>query len=341
MTRVLVTGGAGFIGAHLVGALVRRGVAVRVLDDFSTGRLANLASVLGRDLPTPAPGRPVHADGLEVLWGDVRDLQACRQACADTEVVFHLAAMRSVPRSVDDPAGAHEVNATGTLHVLRAAQDAGVRRVVYASSSSVYGDDPALPKRENQLPAPVSPYAASKLAGEAYCRVFARTYGLSTVSLRYFNVFGPLQDPASQYAAVIPRFIAWTLAGQPLEVHGDGLQSRDFTYVDNVVDATLLAATAPDLQGEAINVACGQRRTLLEVAEAIAQAAGRQVPRRHTPPRRADVRHTLADLTRARERLGYVPRVEFAEGIARTVAYFAQHLAAQGTDAPTRTGEPP
>ncbi|MDR7556005.1 MAG: SDR family oxidoreductase [Armatimonadota bacterium] len=333
MPRYLVTGGAGFIGAHLVRALVERGQPVRVLDNFSTGTPANLAHVLGQPVPQPAPGDRVRVGPVEILHGDVRDLEVCRQACAGVEVVFHQAAMRSVPRSVDDPQGAHAHNATGTLHVLLAAAQAGVRRVVYASSSSVYGDDPTLPKREDQSPAPVSPYAASKLAGEAYCRAFARVYGLSTVSLRYFNVFGPLQDPRSQYAAVIPRFITWTLRGEPLEVHGDGLQSRDFTYVDNVVDANLRAADAPDLRGEVFNVGCGERLTLLDVAAAIERAVGREVARVHTPPRPGDVRHTLADITRARARLGYEPRIRFAEGIVRTVAYFAGTVMAQ-QDAP-------
>jgi UDP-glucose 4-epimerase len=321
--RYLVTGGAGFIGAHLVRALVERGQPVRVLDNFSTGTAANLAHVLGREVPQVAAGALVRAGPVEVLHGDIRDLDSCRRACAGVEVVLHQAAMRSVPRSVDDPRGAHEHNATGTLNMLLAAVQAGVRRFVYASSSSVYGDSPALPKREDQPPAPISPYAASKLAGEAYCRAFARVYGLSTVSLRYFNVFGPLQDPHSPYAAVVPRFIAWTLRGEPLQVHGDGLQSRDFTYVDNVVLANLRAAAAPDLQGEVFNVACGERRTLREVAEAIQRAAGRRVALQHVAPRPGDVRHTLADITLARDRLGYEPVVGFAEGIARTVAYFA------------------
>lgn len=300
MARALVTGGAGFIGAHLVGAWVRRGVPVRVLDNFSTGRVHHLTYASGRPLPTLSPGARWHHEGVEVWWGDIRDPETCRDACRGVEVVFHQAAVRAVPRPVDDPAGTHEVNATGTLHLLRAALAAGVRRVVYASSAA-YGGDPTLPRREHQCPAPVSPYGASKLAGEAYCRAFARTYGLSTVSLRYFNVFGPLQDPHAPYAAVIPRFAAWTLVG-----------------------ASLRAAEVPDLFGEVFNVAGGERRTLLEVAEAVECAAGRRGARRHGPPRPGDVRHTLADITQARERLGYEPVVRFAEGIARTVAYVAK-----------------
>jgi UDP-glucose 4-epimerase len=323
MTRYLVTGGAGFVGAHLVKALVVRGHAVRVLDNFSTGSARNLAYALGQPIDEPAGGAVMHAGGAEVHHGDLRNPEACARACAGIDVVLHQAAMRSVPRSVDDPRGANEHNVTGTLNLLVAAAAAGVRRFVYASSSSVYGDDPSLPKREDALPAPISPYAASKLAGEHYCRVFAKTFTLSTVSLRYFNVFGPLQDPQSQYAAVIPRFIAWTLNGQPLEIHGDGEQSRDFTYVDNVVAANLLAAEGPALDGDAINIACGERFTLLQVAEAIERLLGRRSEHRHTPPRRGDVRHTLADIDRARRRLGYVPRVGFHDGMARTVEYFA------------------
>lgn len=333
MARYLVTGGAGFIGAHLVKALVARGVPVLVLDNFSTGSALNLAYAVGREtVESPAAdGQVARYDGVEVLRGDICDPAICERACRGTEVVLHQAAMRSVPRSVDDPRGATENNVTGTLNLLLAARDAGVRRFVYASSSSVYGDAPALPKREDQLPAPISPYAASKLAGEYYCRVFAKSYGLSTVALRYFNVFGPLQDPASQYAAVIPKFITWTLAGLPLEIHGDGLQSRDFTYVDNVVLANLLAAEGRDLDGEAYNIACGERLTLLEVADIIENLLGRRSERRHTPPRRGDVRHTLADISRARERLRYEPLVGFREGMAKTVAYFAAASAAPRT----------
>jgi nucleoside-diphosphate-sugar epimerase len=246
------------------------------------------------------------------------------------DVVLHQAAMRSVPRSVDDPRGANENNVVGTLNLLIAAHGAGVRRFVYASSSSVYGDAPDLPKREDQVPAPVSPYAASKLAGEHYCRVFAKTYGLSTVSLRYFNVFGPLQDPHSQYAAVVPRFILGTLEGRPLEIHGDGDQSRDFTYIDNVVLANLLASDARGVDGEAYNVACGERFTVLEVADAVEALTGRRATRHHVPPRVGDVRHTLADIAKAREHLGYEPVVGFREGMARTVAFFTPASARPG-----------
>jgi UDP-glucose 4-epimerase len=323
MALALVTGGAGFIGAHVVRGLLDRGHRVRVLDNFSSGRLANLEYVLGRPLPALSPGRRLEVDGVEILHGDICDLRTCREACQDVHTVYHQAAMRSVPRSVEDPRGANENNVTGTLNILIAAAGAGVRRVVSASSSSVYGDDPALPKREDQMPAPISPYAASKMAGEHYCRVFTRTYGLSTASLRYFNVFGPLQDPASQYAAVIPRFITWTLNGQPLEIHGDGLQSRDFTYIDNVVFANLLAGEAPELNGEAFNIACGERLTLMDLIGTIERITGRRAERNHVEARRGDVRHTLADISRAGAVLGYKPVVRFSEGMERTIAFFA------------------
>ncbi|MGQ0569480.1 MAG: SDR family oxidoreductase, partial [Armatimonadota bacterium] len=324
MPRYLVTGGAGFIGAHLVKALAARGQPVRVLDDFSSGSARNLGYALGREVaePVSGDGTMVHLDGVEVIRGDIRDASTCARACEGVEIVLHQAAMRSVPRSVDDPRGANETNVTGTLNLLIAAAHAGAQRFVYASSSSVYGDDPALPKREDQQAAPISPYAASKLAGEHYCRVFSKTYGLPTASLRYFNVFGPLQDPQSQYAAVIPKFITWTIEGRPLEVHGDGLQSRDFTYIDNVVAANLLAARASDLRGEPFNIACGERLTLLEVADVIEGLVGRKAEREHVAPRRGDVRHTLADISKARSHIGYAPEVDFREGMARTVAYF-------------------
>jgi nucleoside-diphosphate-sugar epimerase len=329
MARYLVTGGAGFIGAHLVKAIIARGISVRVLDNFSMGSIRNVAYVLGRDdLVAPeADGQVVQYGGVEVLRGDIRDPAVCARACQGVEVVLHQAAMRSVPRSVDDPRGAHDNNASGTLTLLLAARAAGVRRFVYASSSSIYGDAPALPKREDQLPAPISPYAASKLTGEHYCRVFAKTYGLSTVALRYFNVFGPLQDPKSEYAAVIPRFITWTLEGRPLEIHGDGQQTRDFTYVDNVVSANLLASEGRDLDGEPYNIACGERLSLLEVAQVIEALVGRRSEHRHTPARLGDVRHTLADISKARAGLRYEPVVGFKGGMAQTVAYFSAEMA--------------
>ena len=306
----LVTGGAGFIGSHLVERLLAEGARVRVLDDFSTGARANLA------FAPPARRR------LEVVRGDVKSLATVERAARGASVIYHQAAMRSVPRSVKDPLGANANNVTGTLNVLEAARRCRIRRVVYASSSSVYGDRPELPKREDQPPAPVSPYAVSKAAGEQYARVWTRLYGVETVGLRYFNVFGPRQDPTSEYAAVIPRFILWGLRGRPLEIHGDGTQSRDFTYIDNVVEANLLAARAPDAGGEVFNVGCGDRVSLLEIVATLEAILGRALRRRHTPARAGDVPHTLADVEKAKRLLGYAPLVGFDEGFRRAVEYF-------------------
>jgi UDP-N-acetylglucosamine/UDP-N-acetyl-alpha-D-glucosaminouronate 4-epimerase len=308
----VVTGGAGFIGSHLVERLLRDhpDAHVRVLDDFSAGHPRNLTFA-------SAPG-----ERLEVIRGDIRDLPTVERVVAGAGVVFHQAAMRSVPRSVADPLGANDHNVNGTLNVLEAARRAGVRRVVYASSSSVYGDRPELPKREDQPPAPISPYAVSKAAAEQYAAVWHRLYGVETVGLRYFNVFGPRQDPASEYAAVIPRFILWALHRTPLEVHGDGTQSRDFTYVDNVVEANCLAADAPDAGGHAFNVGCGERVSLLQIAERLEALLGHPIARRHTPTRPGDVPHTLADVNRAKRLLGYAPLVSFDEGLRRTLDHF-------------------
>ena len=305
--QVLVTGGAGFIGSHLTARLLADGQSVRVLDNFSTGSRANL---------------PADSSGLEIIHGDVRDLGTVERAAAGTTMIFHQAAMRSVPRSVADPLGANDHNVTGTLHVFEAARRVGVRRVVYASSSSVYGDRPELPKQEEQPPAPISPYAVSKVAGEQYGQVWHRLYGIDTVGLRYFNVFGPRQDPASEYAAVIPKFILWALRGAALEVHGDGRQSRDFTYIDNVVEANVLAACAPNVGGEVFNVGCGERTSLLEIVARLEAILGRPLARGHTPSRAGDVPHTLADVSKAKRLLGYTPLIGFDEGLARTVEYF-------------------
>jgi nucleoside-diphosphate-sugar epimerase len=300
----LVTGGAGFIGSHLVEALLSRGGRVRVLDDLSSGRREFL---------------PSHA-GLELLVGDVRDPAALRRAVEGVDVIFHQAALRSVPRSVADPYSYHDVNVTGTMRLLLAARESGVRRVVFASSSSVYGNQTVMPLREDMRPDPIAPYGASKLIGEHYCRNFSQHYGLETVSLRYFNVFGPRQDPAAEYAAVVPRFISASRRGLPLEVHGDGLQTRDFSFVSNVVDANLAAADAPRAAGEAYNIACGERLSVLDIAGHLERILGRSLARRHTPPRAGDVRDTLADIGRARIDLGYKPAVSFADGLGRTLA---------------------
>ncbi len=310
----LVTGGAGFIGSHLVERLLADGARVRVLDNFSTGARANLGF---------APRFRRH---LEVLRGDIRNLSVVLRAARGARVIFHQAAMRSVPRSVKDPLGANANNVNGTLNVLEAARRCRVPRVVYASSSSVYGDRPDLPKREDQSPAPVSPYAASKAAGEQYAAIWTRLYGVETVGLRYFNVFGPRQDPKSEYAAVIPRFILWGLSRRPLEIHGDGTQSRDFTYIDNVVEANILAAKAPAVPGEVFNVGCGRRVSLLEIVAKLEAIVGRRLERRHTPSRAGDVPHTLADVSKAKRLLGYAPLVDFDEGFRRTVEHFRSSL---------------
>jgi UDP-glucose 4-epimerase len=311
-TIFVVTGGAGFIGSHLVERLLAEDAdsLVRVFDNFESGARKNL----------PVASR--YGERLTVVEGDVRDLAAMERVAQGAAVIFHQAAMRSVPRSVADPLGAHDNNVTGTLHVLEAARRAGVRRVVYASSSSVYGDRPDLPKREDQTPAPISPYAVSKAAGELYAAVWNRLYGVQTVGLRYFNVFGPRQDPASEYAAVIPRFILWALRGTPLEIHGDGTQSRDFTYIDNVVDANLLAAQAPAAAGEVFNVGCGSRVSLLDIVQRLERLLGRPLERRHTPARAGDVPHTLADVDKAKRLMGYNALVDFDEGLKRTLDFF-------------------
>jgi UDP-glucose 4-epimerase len=331
MARYLVTGGAGFIGSHVVEALRERGDRVRVLDNLATGSLRNLLDALS--LPPGSigdlrPGEPVEvAEGCEFVLGDLRDPEILRRACEGIDYVIHEAALRAVPRSVADPLSTNEVNVTGTLRLLVVARDVGVRRVVFASSSSVYGASLEVPKVETMTPAPVSPYAVSKLTGEHYCRVFYELYGLETVSLRYFNVYGPRQDPASEYAAVIPKFITLALEGKPLEVHGDGQQSRDFTYIEDAVQATLLAATAPGVGGAVLNVGAGSTHSILDLVRTLEAILGRRLEVRHTSPRPGDVRITLADITAARWRLGYEPRVPFEEGLRRTVAFFGSRYA--------------
>jgi UDP-glucose 4-epimerase len=303
----LVTGGAGFIGSHIVQKIVTMGERVRVFDNFSSGKRENLHGLENK---------------IEVIFGDLLDEGVVRKAMDGVEVVFHQAALRSVPFSVENPAAVNRVNVEGTVNILIAARDARVRRVVYASSSSVYGDSLELPKSEHSVPRPVSPYAVSKLAGEYYCRVFSQLYGLETVSLRYFNVYGPRQDPNSQYAAVIPRFIHWSIRGEPLEVHGDGLQSRDFTYIDNVVSANLQAAQCSNGIGEVFNVGQGSAHTLLDLANLLQDILGMELRLLHTRGRPGDVRHTLADISKARRCLIYKPHVSFEEGIVRTARYF-------------------
>lgn len=307
----LVTGGAGFIGSHISIRLLNDGHKVRILDNLSTGRRDNI------DLVRRAGG-----DRFDYLEGDIRDLETCRRACDGVEFVFHQAALASVQRSVERPADSTAVNVLGTVNVLTAARERGVRRVVSASSSSVYGDTPTLPKHEGMTPDPRSPYASSKLAGEQFARVFALTLGLETVSLRYFNVFGPRQDPTSQYAAVIPLFTQALLAGRRPVVFGDGHQSRDFTYIDNVVEANLRAARSPNGSGEAANIACGDRYSLLDLLEALGKMTGRKPDPEHKPPRLGDVLHSQASIEKAQRLFGFQPAIGFEEGLRRTVEYY-------------------
>jgi UDP-glucose 4-epimerase len=308
MARCLVTGGAGFIGSHLVEALLAAGHQVRVLDDLSTGDAANLAAVRNR---------------IDFAQGDIRDPATVGAAVRGTELVFHQAALPSVPRSVADPVTTHEVCATGTLRVLVAARDAKVRRVVYAASSSAYGNLPGLPRRASDPTLPRSPYAVAKLAGEHYCVAFSDVYGLETVRLRYFNVYGPRQAPDSPYAAVIPKFLQAMRAGQSPTIQGDGEQSRDFTYIDDVVRANLLAAEAPGVSGRVYNLACGRRTSLLELVARINALLGTDIRPVHEAPRPGDVRHSQADISAAQADLGYAPRVGIDEGLRLCLEWYS------------------
>lgn len=300
----LVTGGGGFIGSNIVAELLRRGEEVRVLDNFSTGRRINLAPFENQ---------------IELIEGDIRSYHIVREAAQGMDFILHQAALPSVPRSVLDPLTTNEVNVGGTLNILQAAKETRVKRVVYASSSSVYGDNPELPKVETMCPSPLSPYAVSKLAGEQYCRAFWRLYQLEVVSLRYFNVFGPRQDPTSQYAAVVPKFITALGDDEPLTVYGDGLQSRDFTFVQNVVQANLRACQAEGAPGQVFNVACGQRYTLLRLIEVLSDIFGKEARVVHAAARPGDVRHSQADISRARTVLGYQPEQDLTAALEQTV----------------------
>jgi UDP-glucose 4-epimerase len=307
MSTYLVTGGAGFIGSHIAGALVARGDRVKVLDNLCTGNRNNLSKLRGK---------------AEFVEGDLVNITDVERALDGVEVVFHEAALASVPRSVDAPLDTNSACVTGTVTLLNVARQSGVRRVVFGGSSSAYGDQPTPAKHERLLPAPLSPYAAAKLAGEFYCQAFTATYGLETVTLRYFNVFGPRQDPKSQYAAVIPKFITEMLAGRRPTIFGDGMQSRDFTYIDNIVHGNLLAADAPDAVGRTINVAIGKSYSLLELLDGINRVLGANVKPIFEPTRAGDVRDSLADISLARELLKYEPQVDFDEGLRRTVEYY-------------------
>ncbi len=305
--RYLVTGGAGFIGSHTVDELARRGHSVVVLDDLSSGKEENLFGMAGK---------------IEFIRGNITDLETVRAACRAADYVLHLAARTSVPRSVKEPLETNRVNVDGTLNVLVAARDAEVRRVVFAASSSAYGETPTLPKVETMTPTPISPYGVSKLVGEAYAQVFGRVYELENVSLRYFNVFGPRQDPGSPYSGVLSRFIAALLDGAQPVVFGDGEQSRDFTYVDNVVEANLLACEAPNASGLVFNVGMGGRFTLNQTLKLLEKIAGRPAKPKYDPPREGDIRHSQADIELARKRLGYNPRIGFEEGLRRTWEWY-------------------
>jgi len=309
MADVLVTGGAGFIGSHLTARLVSLGHRVRVLDNFSSSRRENLGSLSGR---------------FELLDGDLRDAQTCLLACRGVEVVFHQAAVGSVPKSIDDPQPSHDSNINGTFNILRACVEHRVHRLIYAGSSSAYGDTEVSPKHEEITPRPLSPYAVQKLTGELYCRAFSLCFGLETITLRYFNVFGERQDPKSRYAAAIPAFVTAILNNRPPTVFGDGEQSRDFTYIDNVIDANMLAMSAAKLSGEVVNIACGGRITINEVIKAINRALGTNVAPRHESPRPGDVRHSQADISLARKLLGFEPKIGFEEGLRRAIDYYRQ-----------------
>lgn len=312
-TQYLVTGGAGFIGSHLVQALVDTGVTVRVLDNLSTGKRENLPEI---------------PDKIEFIEADLTDFDSVERAMEGISVVFHQAALASVPRSIHDPQASNHANVTGTVNVLTAAKNAGVRRVVYASSSSVYGDTPTLPKMETMPPRPLSPYAVSKLAGEYYCQVFASVYDLETVSLRYFNVFGPKQDPHSQYSAVIPKFIAMYLRGETPTIDGDGEQSRGFAYIDNVVQANLLAAQADGASGGVFNISVDTRISLNDLDARLRDiiGVGESVKPLYGPPRAGDIKHSYADISKASEQLGYKVVVPTDEGLQRTVEWYRQRM---------------
>jgi nucleoside-diphosphate-sugar epimerase len=312
MATYLVTGGGGFIGSNLARALASQGEHVRVLDNFATGREQNLAGLEGK---------------IDLIRGDIRDADTVLRAMNGADYVLHQAALPSVPRSIEKPVEANDVNVNGTLVLLEAARKTAIKRFVFAASSSAYGETPTLPKVETMAPDPLSPYATTKLAGESYLKVYFTCYGLETVSLRYFNVFGPHQDPQSQYAAVIPRFVTAALENRQPTIYGDGLQSRDFCHIENAIQANLLACTAPEAPGKVFNVACGVRTTLLDVLDRLTAIVGHKVTAIHEPSRPGDIKHSLADISRARDVLGYNAPVSFEEGLARTVDWYRKKAA--------------
>ncbi|NLI10512.1 MAG: SDR family oxidoreductase [Elusimicrobia bacterium] len=305
----LVTGGAGFIGSNITEELLKRKKKVRIFDNFSTGKMSHIEEFKGK---------------IEIFKGDLRKPSDLKKALKGVTYVIHQAALRSVPKSVDNPTDANEVNVTGTLNLLMAAKEAKVKRVVYASSSSVYGDNKVFPQREDLKPSPISPYAVSKLAAENYCVMFHKTYGLETVSLRYFNVFGPKQDPESLYSAVIPKFIELAAAKKPLVIHWDGKQSRDFTYVKNVAEVNILAAQNPKAAGKVYNVAVGSTISLLEIVKMLEEICGYKLEKTFTPMRKGDIRKTWADVSALKRDFGYKPAVLFKEGLENTWKWFTK-----------------
>ena len=309
MSEYLVTGGAGFIGSHVTEGLIKRGHDVRIIDNFLTGKRENIASFL---------------DKIELIEGDIRDIDTCRQSLEGVDFVLHQAALPSVPRSIEDPILTSEINIQGTLNLLVASRDAEIKKFIFASSTSVYGDDPRLPKKEGMEGTPLSPYAVSKIAGEKYCQIFSQIYGLPTVCLRYFNVFGPRQDPFSQYAAVVPNFITKMLKGKSPTIFGDGEQSRDFTYISNVVEANFLAAVDEGVSGEFFNLACGERITVNSLAKKINEIIKKEITPIHDEPRPGDIRHSLADISKAREMLKYEPLVSLDEGVEKTIRWYQE-----------------
>jgi nucleoside-diphosphate-sugar epimerase len=311
MSTYVVTGGAGFIGSHIAEALLREKHTVRIVDNFSTGKTSNLDSF---------------RSDVEVFTLDIADGAGLKDAFRGADYVIHEAAIPSVPKSMLDPVSSNRANVDGTLNVLVAARDAGVKRLVYASSSSLYGDSPTLPKHEGMPPNPLSPYGAQKLFAEIYCRVFWKAYQFETVALRYFNVFGPRQDATSQYSGVLAKFIPAVLQDRSPTIYGDGLQSRDFTFVANVVEANLLACTAPGIAGEAFNIACGDRITVNSMLEQVNKIVGKNIPAIHEPARGGDILHSQADVTHARTRMGYQAKTTFEEGLRRTVEWYRDNL---------------